>query len=68
MFRQHLNHPSSIIGGFRIPLEVPVRNLESRIELVGSNLVRREDPEGFRVHFDYGLNECADTGSSQLGA
>lgn len=52
MFGQHLNDPTTVVGSFGIPLEVPVSDFETFVKLVGVELVGREDSESLGVHLD----------------
>lgn len=61
VLREHLDDPTTVIGGLGIPLEVAVGDLESSIELVGGELVGGEDPERVGVHLDNGFDKFADT-------
>jgi len=52
MFREHLNDPTTIVGSLGIPLEVPVGDLQTFVQLVGGELIGREDSESLGVHLD----------------
>ena len=52
MFREHLDNPTTVVGSLGIPLEVPVGDLEAFVELVGVELIGREDSECLWVHLD----------------
>jgi hypothetical protein len=62
VFRKHLDNPTTIVGSFGIPLEVPVSDLETLVELVGVELVGRKDSESLGVHLDDFCNVRSDTG------
>jgi len=62
MFGEHLNNPTTVVGSFGIPLEVPVSDLETFVKLVGVELVGREDSESLGVHLD----DFSDIGSDPI--
>lgn len=62
VFGQHLDDSTTIVGGLGVPLKVPVGDLEAFVELVGVELVGREDSEGLGVHLDHFGNVGSDPG------
>lgn len=61
VFRQHFDDSTTVVCGLGVPLEVSVSDLETFIELVGVELVGREDSECLGVHFDHLGDVRADT-------